>query len=249
MLNKYRGGALKSPVTRGEIVFEDVVPNISPLPVEIDLRPYLPAVKNQGEFPICAAMTGSTMMEYIFNRYHYLQKPEIYSQWFIYNNRQENKGEGMFGYDVMNILHDFGDCKDETYSPSLIETKDSIPQKAYKEAKKYCTNKFYRVTTVKGAKVACFINGCCYISFPLKSYGKEFWKADLNTKEDVADGGHAVTMCGYNKDGFIIRNSWGSSWGDRGYCVYPFDDFGIQWEIWTLHDAKFKDDECCCSCF
>lgn len=32
-------------------------------------------------------------------------------------------------------------------------------------------------------------------------------------------GGHAVCICGYREDGtFIVRNSWGTTWGDRGHA-------------------------------
>ncbi len=30
-------------------------------------------------------------------------------------------------------------------------------------------------------------------------------------------GGHAVALVGYTPDRFIVRNSWGTSWGDRGF--------------------------------
>ena len=30
-------------------------------------------------------------------------------------------------------------------------------------------------------------------------------------------GGHAVTVVGYTSDRFIIRNSWGTGWGDDGF--------------------------------
>ena len=30
-------------------------------------------------------------------------------------------------------------------------------------------------------------------------------------------GGHAVCMVGYDADRFIVRNSWGTPWGDKGY--------------------------------
>ncbi len=33
-----------------------------------------------------------------------------------------------------------------------------------------------------------------------------------------ARGGHAVAIVGYYKDGFIIRNSWGTGWGDNGFA-------------------------------
>jgi len=30
-------------------------------------------------------------------------------------------------------------------------------------------------------------------------------------------GGHAVAIVGYTADRFIVRNSWGTTWGDRGF--------------------------------
>ncbi len=40
----------------------------------------------------------------------------------------------------------------------------------------------------------------------------------LNTyKPNTKQGGHAVALVGYTKDRFIVRNSWGLSWGDKGY--------------------------------
>jgi|WetSurSiteA1Bulk_404760.scaffolds.fasta_scaffold07791_3 C1A family cysteine protease len=35
---------------------------------------------------------------------------------------------------------------------------------------------------------------------------------------DTIRGGHAVAMVGYTQDRFIIRNSWGTGWGDKGYA-------------------------------
>ena len=38
-------------------------------------------------------------------------------------------------------------------------------------------------------------------------------------------GGHAILCVGYDnaKRVFIIRNSWGTSWGDKGYAYLPYD--------------------------
>ncbi len=33
-----------------------------------------------------------------------------------------------------------------------------------------------------------------------------------------ARGGHAISIVGYDKDSFIIRNSWGTDWGDAGFA-------------------------------
>ncbi|MBK7996586.1 MAG: C1 family peptidase [Blastocatellia bacterium] len=38
-------------------------------------------------------------------------------------------------------------------------------------------------------------------------------------------GGHAMLCVGYSDADrtFIVRNSWGRSWGDKGYCYIPYD--------------------------
>jgi len=35
---------------------------------------------------------------------------------------------------------------------------------------------------------------------------------------DTRRGGHAVAIVGYRPGRFIVRNSWGTSWGDKGYA-------------------------------
>ena len=35
---------------------------------------------------------------------------------------------------------------------------------------------------------------------------------------DTGRGGHAVALVGYRPDRFIVRNSWGTSWGDGGFA-------------------------------
>ena len=50
-----------------------------------------------------------------------------------------------------------------------------------------------------------------------------------------------MTVIGYTKEGFIIRNSWGVFWGDKGYCIYPYSDWGAHYEIWTTIDDKSSE--------
>jgi hypothetical protein len=37
-------------------------------------------------------------------------------------------------------------------------------------------------------------------------------------RRDTARGGHAVALVGYTPDRFIVRNSWGTGWGDKGFA-------------------------------
>ena len=36
-------------------------------------------------------------------------------------------------------------------------------------------------------------------------------------KPNTVRGGHAVAIVGYKSDRFIVRNSWGTGWGDKGF--------------------------------
>ncbi|UJR16764.1 hypothetical protein I4U23_003664 [Adineta vaga] len=44
----------------------------------------------------------------------------------------------------------------------------------------------------------------------------------------ASHGRHSVVLSGYSDHSraFIVRNSWGQSWGDRGYCYIPYDYIG-----------------------
>ena len=44
-------------------------------------------------------------------------------------------------------------------------------------------------------------------------------------KAEADDGGHAFVIIGYNREGFIIQNSWGPGWGTRGLAVLTYEDW------------------------
>ena len=34
-------------------------------------------------------------------------------------------------------------------------------------------------------------------------------------------GRHAMLLVGYTGNYYIVKNSWGTDWGDQGYCYIP----------------------------
>ena len=56
---------------------------------------------------------------------------------------------------------------------------------------------------------------------------------------DSVEGGHAVMAVGYNdsKQWYIIRNSWGAGWGDKGYFYMPYaymHNTNLCSDFWTI---------------
>lgn len=61
----------------------------------------------------------------------------------------------------------------------------------------------------------------------------------LPTPDEGYIGRHAVLAIGYDveRELFIIRNSWGTEWGDAGYGYLPFAfvDNGLAGDPWAIH--------------
>ncbi|MEO6006026.1 MAG: C1 family peptidase [Opitutus sp.] len=56
----------------------------------------------------------------------------------------------------------------------------------------------------------------------------------LIKREGRADGGHAVAIVGYTREGFIIQNSWGRSWGTDGFALLPYEDYLLHaTDVWV----------------
>jgi C1A family cysteine protease len=62
---------------------------------------------------------------------------------------------------------------------------------------------------------------------------------------DYVEGGHAIVAVGYDdtKKALLIRNSWGTTWGDRGYGYLPYEyiNKGLADDFWSLVRADFID--------
>jgi C1A family cysteine protease len=62
------------------------------------------------------------------------------------------------------------------------------------------------------------------------------------SKNEKAYGGHAVLAVGYDdaKKSFLVRNSWGPSWGANGYCWMPYSYLTSQYlssDFWTIRQT------------
>ena len=77
-----------------------------------------------------------------------------------------------------------------------------------------------------------------YESFESESVAKT-GKASLPKKGEKMVGGHAVMAVGYDdsQGRFIVRNSWGSTWGKVGYFTLPYDYLtrdDLSADFWTI---------------
>ena len=235
----------KSPEDKRDFIFSNKNLKIK-FPETLDLRSELQPIRNQGSQGTCYAQSAACMKEWQEKKNY--NHDEYFSPQFFYNLRSnkydENKDndDGMFGRDVMNILRTYGICKEVDYPYGLIQHKDDIDESLFNKAKINIINSYARIFNIDDLKLSLFKNGPALIGFPVFNYGPEMWKQNQG---ESFQGGHAMTVVGYDENGFIIRNSWGDNWCNEGYTCYKYEDWGSHWEIWSTVDKKdiFPEEE------
>ena len=234
---KYKFNLKRSPVDHKDFLLGTIYPGAVDLPPIWDLRPQMQPIRDQGPEGSCSAETASEIKEWqekVDQGYNGYMSPQ-----FIYNLREDYNEEGMTPRNTMDILTKIGIVHEDIYPYGKIERLDAstLSPVILREAAKNRILGYARIETATDLKKALFANGPCYIAFPVYNPEvMEFWKAQEVGQEAL--GGHAVSVAGYLKDSFIIRNHWSTQWGDAGYTYFPFTEWGKQWEVWTAMDEK-----------
>ncbi len=230
VMKNYKFNLTPSNIDPKDIVLEAYFKTQPELPEEYNVIDKLMPIRDQGEQGSCSAMTAATIKEYQerkdfgFNSY---MSPQ-----FIYNLRENKGSEGMTPRDTMNILYKFGVVPEEKY-PYM--SKRGITNDLFRVAANLRIKNFGRIHTIYLAKVSILLNGPLYLGLPVyHPKNEQFW-TKLSPQDEFL-GGHAVCFVGWDKDGFIGRNSWGPKWGNKGYFHFPYSDWGVQWEAWTTID-------------
>lgn len=124
---------------------------------------------------------------------------------FFYNRRGDKKVDGMSPRNAFEIAQANG----------LIQS--------------YATLK-----SILAIKIAMLANGPVLIALPVYQLDSDFWRK--REPNDKPQGYHAVTLAGfYEKDQeFLLRNSWGVTWGLEGYSYFPYRDQDLIMEAWTI---------------
>lgn len=202
------------------------------LPEVLDLREYLPPPRNQGKRGTCAAFSAACIKEFqekLDVNYSDYMSPES-----VYFYRRNQDSQGMHARDVMKILYNHGIAPEKYFPYNPSGEPDEVPEMAKSVMENFVIRHYARIKTLHGVKKALRYYGPLLICVPVYRNSPTIWKPRY--KGDKLRGGHAMVIVGYNQEGLIIRNSWGSHWNGDGNVIMPYQDFGCQWEIWSAID-------------
>jgi hypothetical protein len=140
---------------------------------------------------------------------------------------------------AMKGWYKHGACSDRLWTTEKMPTDQTAKSSAdwWLDAVQRPLGAYYRVDTrsVTDMHVALNEIGILYASAVCHSgWDKGFSKTTHvkggywtipRRKGDLSDGGHAFAIVGYNQDGFIVHNSWGTGWGTKGRAVLSYEDW------------------------
>lgn len=175
------------------------------LPETYTCEKVLPGVLNQGNQPICVPCSISGYINWKLNISTGKDKDNKVDIKTVF--KKHGTKDGMSFKDALHYLKHTG-----------IDTDKG----------NFKIDKYAMIGSAQVLKQAIVLNGPCIGGLPVKSAYNDFWNGGS------FEGGHAIAIVGYNQNGFIIRNSWGTSYGNKGYYTLPYSDFEKFYEIWTI---------------
>ena len=249
-------GLLPSPA--GDYPHVDLAANVGPLPEAVDWSDWMPPVRSQGRQASCVAWaTGYYYRSYQegMERNRVPNSSEdTFSPAFIYNQRSTQdcgSDRGMTMVDGLRIAVEQGVPSLVTMPYRSSDTCTQPSEEAREEAYRHRAALYLNLFLGQGRadldelKAHLATEDPFLLAVPVYS---EFYSVSRN--DAVIDvpaqgsryrGGHAVLVVGYDDAAqtFKFVNSWGITWGEKGYGYLTYDFVQQEaWEGWALVDME-----------
>lgn len=229
----------------------------------VDLRQWCSPVEDQGALGSCTAQAGVGLLEYFEKRAfnNYLNASRLFLYKTTRNLLKLTGDTGAYLRDTMKAMVLFG-IPPEDYLPYNIQVFDQEPSAfCYAYAQNYKSIIYYRLDSPGASLQQVLVDIKKIIAAGLPTmFGFTVYSSISNSpnipypsKGERILGGHAVVAVGYNdnyvigpdRGAFIIRNSWGTGWGEKGYGYLPYKyvTTGQAADFWTLVKASYVDSE------
>jgi C1A family cysteine protease len=242
---------------------KSLIPGKAAIPAKCDHRQNCSPIEDQGKLGSCTAQAVVSLMEYMMRRSS--DDHVDGSRLFTYKVTRNLLGwvgdRGAYLRSAMQSVAAFG-VPPEKHWPYDIKRFDEEPTAfLYSFADNYKALNYTRLdpigmspTRVLTSLKRVLAAGYCTV-FGFTVYSSLSGKADIPvpTKADSVRGGHAVMAVGYDDEhltdegkkipSLIIRNSWGTSWGEKGYGYLPYEYVlkGLAIDFWTAFKWDWID--------
>jgi len=215
----------------------------------VDFRSRFSTVYDQGNLGSCTS--NAIAMAIDFERIKQQMLAESPSRLFIYYNERVLEGTvncdcGASLRDGMKTVNNTGAARESLWPYRINSFKTKPPLNSYNDANNYKIKQYLRLDNTNLAQLKSaldngygFVFGfLVYQSFETAQVAKT-GNIPMPKQGEQLLGGHACYCLGYNDKNrtFIVRNSWGSSWGDGGHFYIPYDyltNLTLAGDFWSI---------------
>jgi C1A family cysteine protease len=249
---------------RRDYLFIPIKEILLSLPPSVDLREQQqePPIYDQGSLGSCTANAIGGALEFLQIKQ---QNKEIFtpSRLFVYYNERVVIGtvdydSGAYIRDGIKSVADLGACPEEDWAYDISKFTQKPYTACYEHAMSHQAIVYSRVNRNLNDMKACIAAGypfvlgfTCYESL-MSNETTSTGAIKMPGSGESTVGGHAILAVGYDDehvDGggrFIIRNSWGESWGRLGYGSIPYaylTDPNLSDDFWTIRTVESGEGE------
>lgn len=220
---------------------------VKSLPTKVDLTDQCPPVYDQGQLGSCTANAIAAAIE--FDRLKQQEADFTPSRLFIYYNERLMEGtvasdSGAMIRDGIKSVAKNGDCPEKEWPYDIGKFAARPPSACYRDALQYKAVKYQRIDHDLTQMKACLAGGypfvygiTVYDNFPMQT---KTGAIPMPGPSSGTEGGHAMVAVGYDdtKRVFLVRNSWGTVWGRKGYGTLPYEyliNDNLSDDFWTIN--------------
>lgn len=211
------------------------------VPATVDLREPWWNIGNQGVTGSCVGWAfADSLLRYHFVKCGKLQQSERISVRYIWMAAKEMDGvclypttfiddAGTSAKAALKVVTKFGALKTSVlpFEGRLVKLKES---NFLKVAGRLKVKAYFNLCRTQSGKLDRFkqwlaFQGPILTRLKCDSSWNQIQKDGQLLKYDrkSANGGHAVSIVGYTPSHFIIRNSWGTRWGHKGFAYASYE--------------------------
>lgn len=225
------------------------------LPSKVDLRTdgFEPPIYDQSALGSCTANGVAAVYE--AQQRKQLQEAYTPSRLFIYLEERRiinciSIDSGAFIRDGLRVVNRLGAPHESLWPYNINRFTEQPPQPVYDDGQLHQTTAYMTVDNKREFDVKQALAAGLRVVFGFTVYGW-FERPDARgfvtpVEGDSVLGGHCVVLVGYfrdrkNKWWGIVRNSWGTSWADGGYCYMPLRWICNYWnadDFWVISQVE-----------
>jgi hypothetical protein len=215
----------------------------------VDLRNFCSPIENQGSLGSCTGQAIAGAIELLNKRNG---KYSDISRLFIYYFERLLLGtvsydSGAYIRDGIKSVSRYGASLERLWPYIVSKFKQRPLTEAINDALNRKVTRYERVVNHDGCIDALNNGYPIIIGFDVYPSFYRINRTGImtypNKRQERLLGGHAVLIVGYDAvmQHYIVRNSWGTGWGDKGYFYMPFSviqDTSMSNDFWIIKEVS-----------